>query len=60
MITAGSMYVGIYLYINGMVKDMKMRIMSIDTNAVIVSQHSTMSIWSTYIQEIELHVEIIK
>lgn len=60
MIATGSMYIGFCLYINGMVKDMQIRVMSIDTNALSSSEHSTLSTWSAYVQEIDLHVEIIK
>lgn len=47
----GSIYVGIFLYINGMVKDLKMR---------LSSELSPVRPWSIYIKEINHHVEIIK
>lgn len=57
-----SIFVGIFLYINGMVKDMKTRFTSInDDFAACRAQQISQSneIWSIYIQEIELHIGII-
>lgn len=54
-ITCGSMYVGAFIYINGMVAEMKMRLKSIDSANVT----HTLKKWSIYVGEIELHNEII-
>lgn len=58
---SGSAYVGIALYINGMVKDMKMRIMSINDHSsnTSVNPINQMKTWSAYVQEIDFHIEII-
>lgn len=57
------MYIGIFLYINGMVKDMKMRFSSIDDSLTIkpnqTKVHLSDSIRLIYVQEIEFHIEII-
>lgn len=53
-----TIYVGIFTYINGMVKDMKIRLLSI--NADFVGSLRPVERWSIYIQELNLHNEIIK
>lgn len=58
-----SMYIGIFLYINAMVKDMKMRFSSIDDSLSIEPNRTKIPpsdrIWLIYEQEIEFHIEII-
>lgn len=58
MIANGSIYVGIFLYIDGMVKDMKVRISSrgVDAKAELYP----LNIWTVYSQETDLHIAIIK
>lgn len=58
LIASGSIYIGISLYIIGMVEDLKMRIPSIDSD--FVAQLNPASVWSIYVKEIDHHVEIIK
>lgn len=54
-----SIYVGMFLYINAMVEDVKMRLSSINFNES-AGEQDPMNIWSMYVAEIDLHVEIIK
>lgn len=78
MIASGSLYVGIWLYISAMVKDMKMRMISFAECAPEQSTSSTcqmpilsidadfgdepipLDTWPSYVQEIILHVDIIR
>lgn len=57
-IASGSIFVGIILYINGMVKDLNARIIALEINSI--AEESPASAWSIYLQEINMHVEIIK
>lgn len=54
-----SIYVGIFLYITGMVKDMKMCIESIDDELKIEPPSCQTEKWSIYVNGIEFHTEII-
>lgn len=56
--TTGTIYVGIFLYINGMVEDLKMRVFPIDAD--FIGDIIPVDIWSIYVHEINLHAEIIK
>lgn len=58
--TTGSMYIGIFLYIHGMVEDLKMRILSINTDILSEKGPTKQNTWPFYIEEIDLNVEIIK
>lgn len=58
MIINGSVYVGIFLYIHGMVKDMKLRISSAGVGAV--TELGPLNLWLIYSQENEFHTAIIK
>lgn len=51
-ISAGSFYVGMCLYINGMVEDMKIRMTSLDA--------AQMEIWSSNVRQIQFHNEILR
>lgn len=53
-----SIFVGIFIYINGMVKDMKMRLSAANLDSV--GDSSSINIWTIYEQELNLHNEIIK
>lgn len=55
----GTIHTGIFLYINGMVKDMKMRINAINVDSSEKS-HDSMKAWLNYVREIRFHIEIIK
>lgn len=57
IISSGTSYIGIYLYINGMMKDSKGRFMAIDLKSSNGSDQE--NIWTIYVREIRLHVEII-
>lgn len=57
--SSASIYVGLFLYINAMVKDVKMRLSLINLNDSADEGHPA-NIWSNYVPEIDLHVEIIK
>lgn len=50
--TTSSIYIGIFLYIDGMVKDMKMRLMLSEDEP---KESKVMS----YVQEIEFHIKIV-
>lgn len=57
-----SIYVGIYLYINGMVADIKMRLKSIEDDVSIESDGKTLAVsemWTIYEQEIKSQIEFI-
>lgn len=61
VIACASSYVGIILYITGMVRDLKARLASIEDGPSPEPQrtvHPT-EIWSIYVREIRFHVEII-
>lgn len=55
----GTIQMGIFLYINGMVKDMKIRMKTIGLDSPNDPNHSK-RIWSNYVREIKFHNEIIK
>lgn len=55
LIATISIYVGIFIYINAMVKDMKMRLLTTDLDLLEES-----SSWSIYVQEFDFHNEIIR
>lgn len=57
IIASGSSYIGIYLYIDGMVKDSKRRLMAIDPKSTNGANQE--ELWPIYVGEIKLHVEII-
>lgn len=69
IIMSVTIYVGIFLYIVGMVTDMKMRMTSIGSDPAkdkLVSQSkndevyvSRRRIWSIYMEEMEFHIKII-
>lgn len=50
--TTSSIYIGIFLYIDGMAKDMKLRLL-------LNENEPTQSKVSSYVEEIEFHKEII-
>lgn len=53
-------YVGLFLYINGMVDDLKMRMGLIEDNSSwTTSSLSQNKLWSTYVQAIDFHVEVL-
>lgn len=58
LLASGSIYVGIILYINGMGKDMNARILTIERDSEV--EESPRSAWSIYLQEINMHAEIIQ
>lgn len=61
LIASTSIYIGLFLYINAMVKDMKMRNMSIGSDSMGKPPKASINLekWSIYVQYIEFHVEII-
>lgn len=58
VLASGSIFVGIFYYINGIVKDMNARILALEKDPV--TETSLTSAWSFYLQEINMHVEVIK
>lgn len=58
IVIAASIYIGMCLYITGMVKDMKMRITAIDSPAYHRLHES--NTWPIYVREISFHNEIIE
>lgn len=58
----GTIEAGIYLYINGMVNDMKVRIEAnnLDSSDEPHQSLHQMKIWSNYVREIKFHIEITK
>lgn len=59
IIAGASVYVGIFHYINAMVKDMKMQMLSIEYDSSIVSSQQDQT-WLVYVQEVMFHVEVIR
>lgn len=59
--SSGSSYIGMFLYINGMMSDMKMRLNSMNNNSMEAQQKPSSSVekWSIYVREMDFHVEII-
>lgn len=62
IISSGSSFIGIHLYINGMMRDMKMQFTSIKKHFKDQPSESLkrMEIWSTYVREINFHNEILE
>lgn len=62
LIATGSIYLGTFLYINAMVKDMQMRFMSLESDSTIKPHKllDSKQVWSIYVQEIEFHNGIIE
>lgn len=54
------MYIGMFLYIHGMVEDLKMRILSINADFLPETSAKKQSLWLFYVREIDLNVQIIK
>lgn len=61
MTVAASVYIGIFLYINALVADLKQRVQAIDVFSSSKPRQPMdhLKTWSIYLQEIELHIEII-
>lgn len=61
-VLSASIFVGTFLYINGMATDMKMRLASIDDDSPIEPRHSiaSMAKWTIYVEEIQFHIAIIE
>lgn len=62
VIMTASIYIGIFLYINGMVCDMKMRMKDLESDFTTkMPRHTTnhIRICSIYVEEIEFHLNII-
>lgn len=63
IVLSASIYIGIFLYVNGMTMDMKMRIMSIDGNSTLLDPGHPLTQadkWRIYMEEIQFHIEIIE
>lgn len=58
VLVAGSIFIGMFLYITGMVSDMKMRIATIDDD--LASQQKNRHFWLLHVREFRFHVEIIE
>lgn len=63
--SSGSMYIGLSLYINGMVQDLKKRIEKIDVDSTSIGDKSPSpmtqtEIWLIYVKEMDFHMEIIE
>lgn len=56
---SASIYIGIYLYINAMVLDVKERVLSIDSDST-KEPLDQMQLLSNYVKEVIFHIEIIK
>lgn len=56
LVIAGIIYIGIFLYIKSMVKDMEMRIAVIDIDPV----SNLTKIWSIYVREMTFRTEITR
>lgn len=59
ILMSASIYIGTFLYINAMVNDLKGRLAAIVTNEPDKQQPTPDKIWPIYIQQIELHIDII-
>lgn len=61
IISTASIYIGMFLYINGMKRDLEARLISLDNDRDDLDQAMppTNKIWPIYIQEIDFHNEII-
>lgn len=57
IIALASLYVGMYLYISGMVRDMNRRFSSLADGSIL--QPNRLQMWTTYTQEVDFHIEII-
>lgn len=58
---SASIYIGIFLYINGMVADMQMRAKSIDNNDNSVDDNPGSSKnWLILVEEMKFHLGIIR
>lgn len=55
LVLSGTIYIGFFLYMDGMVRDIEIRMTSITIDAT-----NREKIWSIYLEEIDFHVEIIK
>lgn len=64
IISSASIYIGIFMYINGMAKDMKMQLFLIASNSAENSRQPMKNKdnenWTMLIQAVELHVEMIR
>lgn len=62
IIATASIFIGLSLYINGMMEDMKMRLMSIDSDSTEKPSKrlNPVQMWSIYVEEIQFHIEIIE
>lgn len=63
IILSASIYIGIFLYVNGMTTDMKMRLISIEIGSTLRPRCRPLSQsekWWIYVQEIQFHGEIIE
>lgn len=72
-VSSGSSYFGIFLYINGMVRDMKMQLMSngslycskSESNEALKPTKESceplkqMELWRCYVRELKFHIEIM-
>lgn len=53
LITSDLIYIGVFLYVDAMVKDMQIRIKSSDFS-------DQMNSWTMYVREMNFHIEIIR
>lgn len=62
LVIVGSIYIGMVLYIAGMVKDMRMRIVPYDSDFAPESHQPLNQIkaWLMFAREIEFHAEILR
>lgn len=62
VILSASFYIGTFLYINGMVTDMKIRVSSIDAESTLDQRHrlTPTEKWQIYQEEIQFHIAIIE
>lgn len=62
LVVSGLIYVGIFMYIDAMVKDIRMRFRAIDHQFSFNSEKSLNKsrLWSIYVREMEFHTEIIR
>lgn len=58
IIATASIFIGLHLYINGMMQDMRIRLTmrAIDGD----STEEPTQMWPTYVEEIQFHIEIIE
>lgn len=62
IIVSGSIYVGIFMYIDAMVSDIRMRFKTIADELSVEAKPSldNLRLWSAYVREIDFHIEIIR